>query len=155
MSEETIYLDHNATTPLLPEVVDAMLPFLREHFGNPSSSHAIGRGAGAAVDTAREGGGHSQSRTLCPMSRDSHRLVDDHAGVRHRDGERDQTTARFRERSHQALGRVDHSWGGKVDYPTRGSPFVTSVGRGVRRRPWPQPYGPVSDRTCLWAGTWS
>ncbi len=59
MSEETIYLDHNATTPLLPEVVDALLPSLREHFGNPSSSHAIGRGAGAAVDTAREGGGHA------------------------------------------------------------------------------------------------
>ena len=54
MSDETIDLDPNATTPLLPEVVDAMLPYLREHFGNPSSSHAIGRRARAAVDTARE-----------------------------------------------------------------------------------------------------
>jgi cysteine desulfurase len=49
-----IYLDHNATTPVLPEVVDAMLPFLREHFGNPSSGHAAGRAARAAVETARE-----------------------------------------------------------------------------------------------------
>ncbi|MFL5320262.1 MAG: cysteine desulfurase family protein [Myxococcaceae bacterium] len=49
----TIYLDHNATTPVLPEVVDAMLPYLREHFGNPSSGHEFGRRAKAAVDNAR------------------------------------------------------------------------------------------------------
>jgi cysteine desulfurase len=48
-----IYLDHNATTPLLPEVVDAMLPFLREHFGNPSSGHIYGQRAKAAVARAR------------------------------------------------------------------------------------------------------
>ncbi len=53
-SERPIYLDHNATTPLLPEVVDAMLPYLREQFGNPSSSHPGGRRARAAVDAARE-----------------------------------------------------------------------------------------------------
>lgn len=53
-AEKTIYLDYNATTPLLPEVVDAMLPYLRDHFGNPSSSHALGRAARAAVETARE-----------------------------------------------------------------------------------------------------
>ena len=48
-----IYLDYNATTPLLPEVVDAMTPFLREHFGNPSSAHALGRAARDAVEKAR------------------------------------------------------------------------------------------------------
>ena len=48
-----IYLDHNATTPLLPEVVDAMVPYLREHFGNPSSGHAYGRKAHEAVEAAR------------------------------------------------------------------------------------------------------
>jgi cysteine desulfurase len=48
-----VYLDHNATTPVLPEVVDAMLPYLREHFGNPSSSHGRGRRALAAVESAR------------------------------------------------------------------------------------------------------
>src|SRR5579871_2308586 len=48
-----IYLDHNATTPILPEVVDAMLPFLREHFGNPSSGHAYGAIAKDAVTRAR------------------------------------------------------------------------------------------------------
>ncbi len=50
---DPIYLDHNATTPLLPEVVDAMLPYLTTHFGNPSSSHAYGRRAREGVDRAR------------------------------------------------------------------------------------------------------
>jgi cysteine desulfurase len=48
-----IYLDYNATTPILPEVLDAMLPYLREHFGNPSSGHAFGRRAREALDSAR------------------------------------------------------------------------------------------------------
>jgi cysteine desulfurase len=48
-----IYLDHNATTPLLAEVVDAMLPYLREHFGNPSSGHVYGERARKAVAHAR------------------------------------------------------------------------------------------------------
>jgi cysteine desulfurase len=50
---EPIYLDYNATTPIDPAVVDAMLPYLREHFGNPSSTHALGRKAREAVDEAR------------------------------------------------------------------------------------------------------
>jgi cysteine desulfurase len=53
MTERPIYLDHNATTPVLPEVVDAMLPYLREHFGNPSSAHHYGRVAREAVARAR------------------------------------------------------------------------------------------------------
>ncbi len=52
-TDNPIYLDNNATTPVLPEVVEAMLPHLREHFGNPSSSHAFGRRSRAAVDEAR------------------------------------------------------------------------------------------------------
>jgi cysteine desulfurase len=51
---DPIYLDHNATTPLLPPVVEAMLPYLREHFGNPSSGHVYGQRAKRAVDHARE-----------------------------------------------------------------------------------------------------
>jgi len=49
-----IYLDHNATTPRDPRVLDAMLPILRDGFGNPSSLHWFGQQARAAVDTARE-----------------------------------------------------------------------------------------------------
>lgn len=49
-----IYLDNSATTPLDPAVVDAMLPFLREQFGNPASStHAFGTAASRAVENAR------------------------------------------------------------------------------------------------------
>jgi cysteine desulfurase len=48
------YLDHNATTPLDPAALEAMLPYLREHHGNPSSIHAAGRRARAAVDRSRE-----------------------------------------------------------------------------------------------------
>ena len=49
-----IYLDYNATTPLDPAVLDAMLPYLREHWGNPSSSHSLGKTAHQAVEQARQ-----------------------------------------------------------------------------------------------------
>ena len=49
-----IYLDYNATTPLDPAVIDAMLPYLREHWGNPSSTHSLGKTAHNAVEEARQ-----------------------------------------------------------------------------------------------------
>ena len=48
-----IYLDYNATTPIDPIVVEAMVPYISEHFGNPSSSHSYGYIAHQAVDSAR------------------------------------------------------------------------------------------------------
>ncbi len=48
-----IYLDYNATTPVDPAVVEAMLPYLSKHFGNPSSSHIFGHVAHQAIETAR------------------------------------------------------------------------------------------------------
>lgn len=53
-TDDLIYLDHNATTPLAPQVLAAMLPYLTEAFGNPSSPHAPGRRAAHAVTVARE-----------------------------------------------------------------------------------------------------
>src|SRR4051812_20756807 len=50
----SVYLDHAATTPMRPEVVDAMLPFLTERFGNASGSHAVAREARKALDEARD-----------------------------------------------------------------------------------------------------
>jgi cysteine desulfurase len=50
---DRIYLDANATTPILPEVLDAMLPFWTESFGNPSSAHQSGQRARSAVEQAR------------------------------------------------------------------------------------------------------
>lgn len=49
----SVYLDHNATTPLRPEVFDAMRPFLMENFGNASSLHSFGRSARQAIEAAR------------------------------------------------------------------------------------------------------
>jgi len=51
---ERIYLDHNATTPVHPEVLEAMLPYYRDKFGNASSVHSYGREAREAIDEARE-----------------------------------------------------------------------------------------------------
>lgn len=50
----TIYLDYAATTPVRPEVLEEMLPCLRENFGNPDSLHACGRAAAYAVTKARD-----------------------------------------------------------------------------------------------------
>jgi len=49
-----LYFDYNATTPIAPAVQQAMLPFLAEQYGNPSSAHALGRAAHEAVEDARE-----------------------------------------------------------------------------------------------------
>ena len=49
-----VYFDHNATTPLDPRVLDGMLPYLREQFGNASSRHEYGRAARRAIDEARQ-----------------------------------------------------------------------------------------------------
>lgn len=49
-----VYLDYNATTPVAPEVLDAMLPYFSAEFGNASSIHTFGQNARAAVETARE-----------------------------------------------------------------------------------------------------
>src|SRR6187551_2083904 len=49
-----IYLDYNATTPLCDEAREAMRPYFEQHYGNPSSVHAAGREARAAIDDARD-----------------------------------------------------------------------------------------------------
>jgi len=54
MTDSPIYLDYNATTPIDPRMVEAMLPFLHAHFGNPSSDHVYGQRAKAAVANARD-----------------------------------------------------------------------------------------------------
>lgn len=53
MSQLPIYLDYNATTPVDPRVADAMAPYLRQHFGNPSSPHPYGVTTRRAVERAR------------------------------------------------------------------------------------------------------
>ncbi|MGI9516960.1 MAG: cysteine desulfurase family protein [Pirellulaceae bacterium] len=48
-----VYLDYNATTPVAPSVFEALEPYLKTHFGNPSSSHVIGRASAEAIEDAR------------------------------------------------------------------------------------------------------
>ena len=50
---KNIYLDNAATTPMAPEVFEAMVPFMKEHFGNPSSSHSFGRKCKSALEQSR------------------------------------------------------------------------------------------------------
>lgn len=53
MEATLLYLDHNASTPLLPEVIEAMEPYLKLHYGNPSSTHSYGLQGREALETAR------------------------------------------------------------------------------------------------------
>ena len=54
MNKPKIYLDHNATTPVRPDVLEAMLPYFKEYFGNPSSIHQFGQEAKRGLEEARE-----------------------------------------------------------------------------------------------------
>jgi cysteine desulfurase len=49
-----IYLDHNATTPIAPEVLEAMMPYFKAEWGNPSSSYRFGSKLKTVIETARE-----------------------------------------------------------------------------------------------------
>ncbi|MBI4386016.1 MAG: cysteine desulfurase [Elusimicrobia bacterium] len=53
MTPDVVYLDHNATSPVRPEVLEAMLPFLKDDFANPNSAYALGQRTRAAVEAAR------------------------------------------------------------------------------------------------------
>ncbi len=53
MSKQSIYLDHGASTPVHPQVVEAMMPYWTEIYGNPSSFHKFGRSASTALENAR------------------------------------------------------------------------------------------------------
>ncbi|MCI5219536.1 MAG: aminotransferase class V-fold PLP-dependent enzyme, partial [Candidatus Electrothrix sp. LOE2] len=52
-SDKVIYMDNNATTRIAPEVLEAMMPFLQDCYGNPSSMHTFGGQVGRAVEEAR------------------------------------------------------------------------------------------------------
>ena len=54
MSGQLIYMDNNATTAVAPEVLEAMLPYLKEMYGNPSSMYDFATGPAAALKKARE-----------------------------------------------------------------------------------------------------
>jgi cysteine desulfurase len=51
---QRVYLDNAATTPLDPVVLETMLPYMQQHFGNPSSTHSFGRETRSAIEKARK-----------------------------------------------------------------------------------------------------
>ena len=53
-TRKVIYMDNNATTRVAPEVLDAMMPYLTEYYGNPSSMHTFGGQVGMAIKEARQ-----------------------------------------------------------------------------------------------------
>ena len=59
-----IYLDNNATTQIDPEVLEAMMPWLRGGYGNPSSAYSLGREAARALDRAGSDGGAERIRRI-------------------------------------------------------------------------------------------
>jgi len=52
--KRVVYMDHIATTPVAEEVIEAMLPYFRQDFGNPTSLHSFGQKAKKAINEARE-----------------------------------------------------------------------------------------------------
>ena len=54
MSDKVVYMDNNATTKVAPEVLEAMLPYFSDLYGNPSSMHTFGGQVGGALEEARE-----------------------------------------------------------------------------------------------------
>ncbi len=65
---DSVYLDFNATTPVEPEVLDAMLPYFSNEFGNAASIHTFGQKGRAAVETARELGADMRGHASRPLT---------------------------------------------------------------------------------------
>ncbi len=90
---EVVYLDNNATTRVDPQVLEAMLPYFSDYYGNPSSMHSFGGGVGARIRTAREqlaqviGASPEEIVfTSCGTESDStaiHAAIESHPGKRH------------------------------------------------------------------------
>lgn len=125
MTERPIYLDHNGTTPLLPEVVDAMLPYLRDHFGNPSSGHAYGVRARDAVERAR-----AQVARL--IGADPDEVVFTSGGTEANNLAVRGATAARSDRSHVVTSAIEH-------------PATTEPCRLLSRRGWEVTWAGVDD----------
>ena len=111
---DPIYLDYNATTPVAPEVVEAMLPWLREQFGNASSSHAFGKRAAAAVAHAREQvadmiGAHADEIVFTGCATESNNLaVLGVAGAQDRTASPAPIGARSAAKRHIVISAIEH-----------------------------------------------
>lgn len=98
---KVVYLDNNATTRVAPEVVEAMLPFLSDHYGNPSSMHSFGGRVGARVREARESVAALLGASTEEIIFTSCGTESDNAAVR-------AALASYPERRHIVTSRVEH-----------------------------------------------
>ncbi len=125
-SSNPIYLDYNATTPIDPVVAEAMLPFIHEHFGNPSSTHAFGVMANRAVAKAR--------RQM--------------AGMMHCEPDEIVFTGGGSESNNHAIKGVAQALRGKGDHiitSTVEHPAVTNVCRALEQQGFTVTWLPVDD----------
>jgi cysteine desulfurase len=126
---DPIYLDYNATTPVAPEVVEAMLPWLREQFGNASSSHAFGKRAAAAVAHAREQvadmiGAHADEVVFTGCATESNNVaILGVAGAQDRTGSPAPVGARSAAKRHIVISAIEH-------------PAVMAPAISLRERGW-------------------
>ncbi|MCP4545229.1 MAG: cysteine desulfurase [bacterium] len=126
---QPVYLDYNASTPADPRVVDAMLPYLAEHFGNPSSSHPFGKITRDAVELAR-----TQVATMLGCTADE--IVFTSGGT-------ESNNHAIRGVAHERRGRGRHIISSSVEHPA-----VTQVCEYLAGQGWEIDYLPV-DETCL------
>ncbi len=96
-----IYLDNNATTPIVPQVVDAMLPFLREHFANPSSAYRSARGVERAITTAR-------AQVAALIHAEPEEVIFTSSGTESNNTAIDSAMSRWPERKHLIISATEH-----------------------------------------------
>jgi cysteine desulfurase len=96
-----IYLDNNATTPIDPQVVDAMLPFLREHFANPSAAYRSARGVDRAIATAR-------AQVAALIHAEPEEIIFTSGGTESNNTAIDSAMSRWPERKHLIIGATEH-----------------------------------------------
>lgn len=101
-SPDLLYLDNNATTQVDPAVLDEMLPFLREHYGNPSSGYRIGKQVAQALATARE-------RVSGLLGCEPSEILFTSCGTESTDAAIHSALALDRDRQHIVTTRVEHS----------------------------------------------
>lgn len=96
-----VYLDHNSTTPVHPEVIDAMLPYLTEHWGNPGCRHPYGQ-------AAREGFERAQAQVAALIGAEAHEIVFTSGGTESNNLAIYGMAASRPERTHYATCAVEH-----------------------------------------------
>lgn len=102
MSKDIIYLDNNATTRIDPAVVEEMMPFLTDSYGNPSSGYRFGRDVNAAIETARE-------RVAALLGCEPAEIVFTSCGTESSNAAIQSAIQMDRDRQHIVTTRVEHS----------------------------------------------